>query len=175
MFCNAKHKTHLNGPQTQELTHSTAQERACPFGNPEQAAASVIRLDPVYGSRRMWKVPADKLSTKSPHNAPAARCGLERLVTRSRACQFALKCVLFSLACALSAQTPANVRDLAQAFAHPPDDSRIMMRWWWFGPRVTKLELEREMRQMKAGGIGGFEVQPVYALETEGNAEYLSA
>ena len=38
------------------------------------------------------------------------------------------------------------------------------MRWWWFGPAVTKAELEREMRLMKEGGIGGFEVQPVYPL-----------
>ena len=38
------------------------------------------------------------------------------------------------------------------------------MRWWWFGSAVTKPELEREMRMMKAGGIGGFEVQPVYPL-----------
>ncbi len=43
-------------------------------------------------------------------------------------------------------------------------DSRIMMRWWWFGPSVTKPEIEREMRLMKEGGIGGFEVQPVYPL-----------
>ena len=39
-----------------------------------------------------------------------------------------------------------------------------MMRWWWFGPSVTKSEIEREMRLMKEGGIGGFEVQPVYPL-----------
>ena len=39
-----------------------------------------------------------------------------------------------------------------------------MMRWWWFGPAVEKPELEREMRVMKQGGIGGFEVQPVYPL-----------
>jgi hypothetical protein len=39
-----------------------------------------------------------------------------------------------------------------------------MMRWWWFGPSVTKPQLEREMRLMKEGGIGGFEVQPVYPL-----------
>ena len=39
-----------------------------------------------------------------------------------------------------------------------------MMRWWWFGPAVTQEELEREMRAMKDGGIGGFEVQPVYPL-----------
>jgi hypothetical protein len=39
-----------------------------------------------------------------------------------------------------------------------------MMRWWWFGPAVTKPELEREMRAMKDAGIGGFEIQPVYPL-----------
>lgn len=38
------------------------------------------------------------------------------------------------------------------------------MRWWWFGSSVTKAQLEREMKLMKEGGIGGFEVQPVYAL-----------
>ena len=41
------------------------------------------------------------------------------------------------------------------------------MRWWWFGPAVTKPELEREMRLMKEGGIGGFEVQPTYPLELD--------
>ncbi len=58
-------------------------------------------------------------------------------------------------------QTLADVR---KGFANPPDDARIMMRWWWFGPSVTKAELERELRVMKAGGIGGVEVQPVYPL-----------
>ncbi len=38
------------------------------------------------------------------------------------------------------------------------------MRWWWFGPAVTRPQLEREMRLMKEGGIGGFEVQPTYPL-----------
>src|SRR5690242_11606264 len=38
------------------------------------------------------------------------------------------------------------------------------MRWWWFGSAVDKQELEREMLRMKQGGIGGFEVQPVYPL-----------
>ena len=45
-----------------------------------------------------------------------------------------------------------------------------MMRWWWFGPAVTKAELEREMRLMKEGGIGGFEVQPVYPLSLDNEA-----
>ena len=55
-----------------------------------------------------------------------------------------------------------------------------MMRWWWFGPAVTKPEIERELQAMKAGGIGGVEVQPVYpvALDDPGagirNLPYLS-
>ena len=51
-----------------------------------------------------------------------------------------------------------------QNFLSPPEDARVMMRWWWFGPSVTRPELLREMQQMKAGGIGGFEIQPVYPL-----------
>jgi hypothetical protein len=58
----------------------------------------------------------------------------------------------------------ADIEQLQRDFAAPPDDARIMMRWWWFGPAVTQPQLEREMKLMKAGGIGGFEVQPVYPL-----------
>ncbi len=53
---------------------------------------------------------------------------------------------------------------LRRAFASPPDDSRIMMRWWWFGPAISNAQLEKELMLMKEGGIGGFEVQPVYPL-----------
>src|SRR5713226_10416472 len=57
-----------------------------------------------------------------------------------------------------------SINELQRGFERPPDDAKIMMRWWWFGPAVTRPELEREMRMMKDGGIGGFEVQPVYPL-----------
>src|SRR6266536_5470373 len=60
-----------------------------------------------------------------------------------------------------------NLDELRRLFKEPPDDTRIMMRWWWFGPTVTEPELEREMRLMKEGGIGGFEVQPVYPLSPD--------
>ncbi len=70
--------------------------------------------------------------------------------------------LLFSAS--LTAQTIADVR---RGFENPPDDARIMMRWWWFGPSVEKAELERELRLMKEGGIGGVEVQPVYPLELD--------
>jgi len=42
-----------------------------------------------------------------------------------------------------------------------------MVRWWWFGPAITKPQLEREMKLMKEGGIGGFEVQPTYPLAVD--------
>ena len=54
--------------------------------------------------------------------------------------------------------------DLQKGFQTPPDDARIMMRWWWFGPTVNRIEIEKELRTMKEGGIGGVEVQPVYPL-----------
>jgi len=66
---------------------------------------------------------------------------------------------------------PANLVELRHAFEHPPDETRILMRWWWFGPAVAQSELEREMRLMKAAGIGGFEVQPVYPLTSDDRAE----
>ena len=61
----------------------------------------------------------------------------------------------------------AQIDVLQRSFLDPPDDARIMMRWWWFGPAVDHAQLEREMRLMKEGGIGGFEVQPVYPLSLD--------
>ena len=73
-----------------------------------------------------------------------------------------------------------SLADLQKSFLHPPDDARIMVRWWWFGPSVVKPELERELRTMKEGGIGGVEVQPTYPMALDNpatgfrNFKYLS-
>jgi hypothetical protein len=72
-----------------------------------------------------------------------------------------------------AAQAPDQADSLAairNGFATPPADARPMMRWWWFGPAVEKTELARELRAMKASGIGGAEIQPVYALELDNPA-----
>jgi alpha-L-rhamnosidase len=61
-------------------------------------------------------------------------------------------------------QSDSNLAQLGASFAHPPDDCRVMMRWWWFGPAVTKPEIERELEQMKAAGIGGVEIATLYPL-----------
>src|SRR5690349_1478846 len=68
----------------------------------------------------------------------------------------ALLALIASFACSLFGADAANVAELRRGFERPPDDARMMVRWWWFGPSVTKAELEREMRFMKEGGIGGF-------------------
>jgi hypothetical protein len=67
-------------------------------------------------------------------------------------------------------QAAADLAALRRGFASPPDDARIMMRWWWFGPAVTRTGLERELRTMKDGGIGGVEIQPVYPLALDDEA-----
>jgi hypothetical protein len=57
-----------------------------------------------------------------------------------------------------------SIDQLAQTFAAPPNDARPMMRWWWFGPAVTRVEIAREIHQMHEGEIGGFELASVYPL-----------
>src|SRR5690242_18991326 len=58
-----------------------------------------------------------------------------------------------------------------QAFETPPDDARPMMQWWWFGPAVTEAQIAADLEKMKAAGIGGAEIQPVYPLTLETHAD----
>ena len=68
-----------------------------------------------------------------------------------------------------AASSLGGTAELQRVFVDPPDDARINVRWWWFGPAVTRQGIEREMKAMKAGGIGGFEVQPTYPLAVDGS------
>src|SRR6204780_471777 len=80
-----------------------------------------------------------------------------------------------------AAQQDEKLALLEKSFLNPPDDCRIMMRWWWFGPAVTKPELQRELEQMKAEGIGGVEIATLYPLALDDprtgfhNSTFLSA
>ena len=71
-------------------------------------------------------------------------------------------------AASLRAADVAATENLQKNFAAPPMEARPLVRWWWFGPAVTKPQLEKEMNTMKEGGFGGFEVQPTYPLATDG-------
>ncbi len=77
--------------------------------------------------------------------------------------------VLIAAACLFGAsRAVADVEQLQKAFQTPPDDARMMARWWWFGPAVTKQGIEGELKAMKAGGFGGVELQPTYPLALDG-------
>jgi hypothetical protein len=88
--------------------------------------------------------------------------------------------LVLAVASVASAADPASITELRRGFLQPPANCRIMVRWWWFGPAVTKPELARELEEMRQGGIGGFEVQPVYPLALDNpstplrNLPYLS-
>jgi alpha-L-rhamnosidase len=71
----------------------------------------------------------------------------------------------------LQAQTA--MAQLKTRFEHPPDESRPMMRWWWFGVAVEKPEIRRELEQMKADGIGGAELAFVYPQVVDDPAKHL--
>ncbi|MDP9172324.1 MAG: glycoside hydrolase [Planctomycetota bacterium] len=97
------------------------------------------------------------------------------MIVRPTALLSALIAILFV---ATSAQ--ADVSQMQKSFDQPPADARIRVRWWWYGPAVTKPMLEQEMKTMAASGVGGFEVQPTYPLSVDGelpgvhNAKFLS-
>lgn len=72
---------------------------------------------------------------------------------------------------AVAASGPVGPDVVWEGFAAPPTEARPLVRWWWFGPAVTDDEIDREIEQMRAGGFGGFEVQPVYPLAVDGVAQ----
>jgi hypothetical protein len=57
------------------------------------------------------------------------------------------------------------------AFDRPPDAARPMMRWWWYGPASSAAQIRRDLEAMKAAGIGGAEIQPVYPLTLDSPQE----
>lgn len=61
----------------------------------------------------------------------------------------------------------AGKSSLWSGFMAPPVETRPMVRWWWFGGAVEPDEIVREIKAMKAGGFGGFEIQPVYPLSLD--------
>ena len=61
-----------------------------------------------------------------------------------------------------------SVQDLRQGFLAPAESSRVMVRWWWFGPAVERGEVDRELEAMADAGIGGVEVAFVYPLSVVG-------
>ena len=68
--------------------------------------------------------------------------------------------------------------ELRSGFENPLAGSAPMMRWWWFGPAVDRVEIDRELTVMASAGIGGVEVAYVYPLSEHsdefGSPEFLA-
>src|ERR1700682_3886704 len=92
--------------------------------------------------------------------------------TASVVCVLAVGLVGPAIASAQPAAPPA-LAAIRRSFATPPDETRPMVRWWWFGPSVTRDEIEAEMRRMKEGGLGGFELAVVYPMALDDPASGL--
>ena len=58
-----------------------------------------------------------------------------------------------------------------EAFQNPPKQYRPWTVWWWFGSASKAEDLVWELQQMDAHGIGGVEINPVYALNEAGLAD----
>jgi hypothetical protein len=73
-------------------------------------------------------------------------------------------------AASLCSQTPPRdaLAELRASFAHPPDDSRIMMRWWWFGPAVEKPEIAARVARHEGGRHRRRRDPAVYPLTVDG-------
>ena len=46
-------------------------------------------------------------------------------------------------------------------FNAPPTEAKPFVRWWWNGNRLSKKEILRQLDVMKAGGIGGVEINSI--------------
>ncbi len=62
---------------------------------------------------------------------------------------------------ALMGDTPQKGESLYQIFQNPADTYKPFVRWWWNGDKIKKEELARELRLLKAAGIGGVEINPI--------------
>jgi hypothetical protein len=56
---------------------------------------------------------------------------------------------------------PLPVASLYDLFKNPGLNYHPYVRWWWNGNKVEAGELIRELRLLKAAGIGGVEINPV--------------
>jgi hypothetical protein len=91
------------------------------------------------------------------------------LIMKTHLKSFASVAFIAMLLAAGSLSAADKIGSLQSSFDQPPDNARIMVRWWWFGTAVTKPEIQRELEVMKAGGIGGVEVQQTYPLQLDGD------
>lgn len=74
----------------------------------------------------------------------------------------------------------AQAQLLEKEFESPPASYAPSCNWWWFGGAYSKDDIRENLDAMKAAGLGGFRIFPVYPLAKDDpargirNAPYLS-
>ena len=91
---------------------------------------------------------------------------------------FALFSVFF--VAALIPKRAAQSPDLARQFESPPPQFGPSCFWWWFGCPYSPRDIHESLDAIKAAGLGGFRICPIYAFPQAKlppgveNAPYLS-
>ncbi|UBM60744.1 hypothetical protein LAG90_08865 [Marinilongibacter aquaticus] len=68
----------------------------------------------------------------------------------------------------LEEKSKESLEEIYAGFQNPPAQSRLFVRWWWNGNRLSEKEILRELDVMKAAGIGGVEINPIaFAGDTD--------
>jgi len=89
---------------------------------------------------------------------------------------FRTTCLLLAT-CLMPALRASNWAD---EFRDPAPSHGMGVYWWWFGPAVTKVEVDRELDVMHRAGIGSVLIFPVYPISVDNpqlgikNLRYLS-
>ena len=59
-----------------------------------------------------------------------------------------------------------NSGELLDRLRDPSPESRVMVRWWWFGSSNTEADINQQLDAMLKAGLGGVELCCVYPLAT---------
>lgn len=68
---------------------------------------------------------------------------------------------------------PTRLEELHRGFTTVDRACAPMVRWWWFGPRVERAWVDRDLAAVAEGGYGGVELAVVYPMSEE-TGRYLS-
>lgn len=79
---------------------------------------------------------------------------------------------LFRTALAGALARNAAFADVATTFAEPPQDAKMILYYWWFGPSQTEAQVIRELDAMRDAEIGGVFIFPVYPLSASDDVNY---
>ncbi len=104
----------------------------------------------------------------------------DKVLMRSMKIAGRLVLFLVFLPAVLSAESAAQSTDLAGQFQSPPSQYGPSCFWWWFGCPYSPKDIREGLDAMRAAGLGGFRICPIYAFPQAQlpagveNAPYLS-